>query len=698
MVLVVALLPFPAAAATLCVEPGGGNGCYRTITLAVDAAQAGDTIRVAQGTYVEFVFLNKSVVLEGGWNVSFSARAPSLFVSTIRPPAPPASQTSVVQIEGPAAPTLDGFTITGGRADLDSNHGGGVRVRFGSAAVIRGNVITGNSSFLLGGGVWVQASAVRLERNRIENNTAVGDGSAGGGLHLENAPATVTSNVIASNHLSGASSVGGGVAIYSDGVRFVNNTVDGNDAQGVLSNRPLVFSNNIVRGHPIGLDLQSCPTACAGATVTFNDFFGNVANTAGWTLDGTNLLVNPLLTADHHLSAASPLRDAGTHSGAPAFDLDGQSRVMARTGGLFRPDIGADEYPGAVQRVVDLDTDSADLTLIGPGGSPSPAPNGSTDTIGYATLAADVNGDGRDDLVISAEDWAVDPDNEPFTTGRMFGVFNKGQRVTGTLDLLPTPADLTVACTLRLQHLGAALVSGDLDGDGVRDLVAGSSRDDNAGGGTVFPTVFVFRGGPSLAGTRTLGATSPADFTLQAPGQDFFAFSIKNALATGDLSGDGVADLLVGDSLADPGGAANAGSVFVIFGGSGLAGFRNLAVTPADYTLSGGTAAAGLGPLAVGRVDAGAQLDLVARTDTAAYVILGPLPSPGPTSVTTAAASITSTGLQAPHTADGSLLVADVTGDGVHDIVLASGSDLLVVPGPLVAGETFDAANRRCLR
>jgi len=173
MVLVVALLPSAAhAAATLCVKPGGGDGCHSTITQALLAAQAGDTVRVAQGTYVESVRLDKTVVLEGGWNVAFTARDPAVFVSTIQPP--PANQLSVVRIDGPASPTVDGFTIRGGRADLGSNHGGGVSIRFGSNAVLRGNVITGNSAFLFGGGVWVQASAARLDRNRIENNTAVG--------------------------------------------------------------------------------------------------------------------------------------------------------------------------------------------------------------------------------------------------------------------------------------------------------------------------------------------------------------------------------------------------------------------------------------------------------------------------------------------------------------------------------------------
>src|SRR6185437_2103466 len=44
-----------AAAATLCVNPGGHLGCRSTFSAAVTAASAGDTILVAPGTYKEAV-------------------------------------------------------------------------------------------------------------------------------------------------------------------------------------------------------------------------------------------------------------------------------------------------------------------------------------------------------------------------------------------------------------------------------------------------------------------------------------------------------------------------------------------------------------------------------------------------------------------------------------------------------------------
>jgi parallel beta-helix repeat protein len=54
-----------AVASTLCVNPGGHFGCRSTISAAVAAASAGDTILVAPGTYREAVVITKPVSLVG---------------------------------------------------------------------------------------------------------------------------------------------------------------------------------------------------------------------------------------------------------------------------------------------------------------------------------------------------------------------------------------------------------------------------------------------------------------------------------------------------------------------------------------------------------------------------------------------------------------------------------------------------------
>ncbi len=52
-------------AATLCVNPGGTNGCYASISAAVAAASAYDTIQVASGTYSEYVVIPKPLSIIG---------------------------------------------------------------------------------------------------------------------------------------------------------------------------------------------------------------------------------------------------------------------------------------------------------------------------------------------------------------------------------------------------------------------------------------------------------------------------------------------------------------------------------------------------------------------------------------------------------------------------------------------------------
>jgi len=72
-------------AATLCVNPGGTSGCKSTITAAIAAANAGDTIQVWPGTYKEDVVITKSIALIGtGWSqpvIDATSRANGIFVN-----------------------------------------------------------------------------------------------------------------------------------------------------------------------------------------------------------------------------------------------------------------------------------------------------------------------------------------------------------------------------------------------------------------------------------------------------------------------------------------------------------------------------------------------------------------------------------------------------------------------------------------
>ena len=188
--------------------------------------------------------------------------------------------------------------------------------------------------------------------------------------------------------------------------------------------------------------------------------------------------------------------------------------------------IGAEGYDGA-----DTDTGRARLyrgTSTGLQTSPSWTGQGPAEwrhEYGSVVLGlGDVNGDGHDDVGISGETGAHDPD-------RVWVYYGNGSN-------LPSSASWTKD-GLQYDDFGSSLGMGDPNGDGVADLVVGARSDDvsTSNGGRAD----VFLGGPG-------GLPSTADWTAYAPANSLLGSA---AWMTGDVDGDGQDDLLVGAPLWD---------------------------------------------------------------------------------------------------------------------------------------------------
>jgi hypothetical protein len=95
---------------------------------------------------------------------------------------------------------------------------------------------------------------------------------------------------------------------------------------------------------------------------------------------------------------------------------------------------------------------------------------------------------------------------------------------------------------------------GDVDGDGVPDVAIGAIRDDG-GGGTDAGSVTTYSGLTFLPLWTTFGLVAA----------DNFGYALS---AAGDLSGDGIPDVVVGTPTTDVG-ASNSGSVVVLSGATG---------------------------------------------------------------------------------------------------------------------------------
>jgi Ca2+-binding RTX toxin-like protein len=132
--------------------------------------------------------------------------------------------------------------------------------------------------------------------------------------------------------------------------------------------------------------------------------------------------------------------------------------------------------------------------------------------------------------------------------------------------------------------------AGDFNGDGIEDLLLGSQFADPQGrdyAGAAF-VVYGNRGG---LGNLNLGAMTAAQgFRIDGARPDDITGGVVES--AGDVNGDGLGDLLIGASSADPGGLSNAGSAYIVFGRQGgYAGLDLATLTPAQGVRVDGVAA-----------------------------------------------------------------------------------------------------------
>ena len=245
--------------------------------------------------------------------------------------------------------------------------------------------------------------------------------------------------------------------------------------------------------------------------------------------------------------------------------------------------------------------------------------------------AGDVDGDGRDDLIIGA----FQADNNGRTSSGSSYVIH-GAAAHANVDL----ATLTTSQGFRIDGAAAGdwsgwsvASAGDVNGDGRDDLIIGADSANN-NGRTGSGSSYVIYGAAAHPNVDLAALTASQGFRIDGAG----AFDQSGYLVAGadDVDGDGRDDVIIGAPGADNNGRANSGSSYVIYGAAAHANVDLAALTTSqgfriDGAASGdqsGTWVAGAGGIdRDGRDDVIIGADLAGNNGRAAsgssYVIYG---------------------------------------------------------------------------
>lgn len=318
-----------------------------------------------------------------------------------------------------------------------------------------------------------------------------------------------------------------------------------------------------------------------------------------------------------------------------------------------------------------------------------------TEEAGHATAAGgDIDGDGLDDMMICG----YRNDNPTEDVGRVYVVFGSSLSEPGVRSL--AGADLTFVGEAENNRLGHSMGAvGDMDGDGIGDLVMGSYGHASSGPNT--GKVYIVPGSSmAIGGERTVGENEY--MYLGEAEEDAAGHAVRAAY---DVDGDGLQDVVVGARINGTG-ALEGGKGYVLLGASlGTPGeVRSLA--DADFAYYGSAEGGWLGYQAAGAgdVDGDGLADIMFGAHTSdydrgrVYLIYGS--SLGPSLQSADVADVIFQGQNWSDHAGRTIAPAgEVDGDGRADLLIGArnAGDRLgyayLVLGKSVSGGVFDLAD-----
>ena len=201
--------------------------------------------------------------------------------------------------------------------------------------------------------------------------------------------------------------------------------------------------------------------------------------------------------------------------------------------------------------------------------------------------AGDVNGDGLDDLIVGA--MGAGPNG--LLSGASYVVFGKADGAAVELSAVElnagaVPTGFIIKGISEDDSSGRSVSdAGDVNGDGLDDLIIGATGTDTngSGSGSSF-VVYGKTGGEAVE--LSLVASSVGGFVINGVNADDQSGS--SVSGAGDVNGDGFADLIVGAPFDDPNGNSYSGASFVVFGGNFTESVTHVGTSAAE-TITGTT-------------------------------------------------------------------------------------------------------------
>ena len=388
---------------------------------------------------------------------------------------------------------------------------------------------TGDTTPQLTGTIDDPAAAIKVTVNGTTYNTAVNNGDG-----------TWT---LADDTIGPALADGSYLVIVTGTIDW--NTV-GTEVEGGLvidTSPPVVTVDQTITSDSTPQLTGTIDDTTATINVTVNGYTFTATNNGDGTWTLANNTITPALTGgtyDVSVEATDELGNVGTDASVDELQITAPIISSLDLNDLFAVN-GGDGSEGTVFQGVTQD----DLA----GNS--------------AASLGDINGDGFDDIIIGAP--GADPIGD--SDGVAYVIFGSASGFSAEFDL----STLDGTNGFRIDALGlrddlgvSVSTAGDLNGDGLDDIVIGADKADpgvfNEG------AAYVIYGSTSSFGATfdlsTLDGTNGFVFNGEA-NSDRAGFSVNTA---GDVNGDGLDDLVVGSLNGDDGVTADTGRAYVIFG------------------------------------------------------------------------------------------------------------------------------------